>query len=70
MVSMKGTDGQLHTLECEADSLFAAADRAMTEWNRLWWFSSDAIVEVKSGADHWRVSQERVKESRKGWPNR
>jgi hypothetical protein len=67
---MKGKDGQLLTLECEADSLFRAAEKAIYDWHRLWWFSSDAVLEIKSGGDQWRVSQQRVKESRKGWPNR
>ena len=59
---------QLHTLECDAESLFAAADRAVSEWNRLWWYSSDAVLEVRSGDEQWRVNQARVRERRKGSP--
>jgi hypothetical protein len=60
---MKGKDGQLHTLECEADSLFNAADHAIDQWNRLWWFTSDAVLEIKAGGEQWRVSQARVREN-------
>ena len=59
---MKG--GQLHTLECDADSLFSAADRAISDWNRFWWFAPDAVLEIKSGSDTWKVNQARVREAR------
>jgi hypothetical protein len=61
---MKGKDGQLHSLECEAESLFSAADQAITEWNRRWWFTSDAVLEIRAGDEKWRVNQERVRERR------
>jgi len=65
---MKGKDGQLHTLECDADSLFAAAEKGVTEWNRFWWFSSDAVLEIRSGGDFWKVDQARVREGRPARP--
>jgi hypothetical protein len=65
---MKGEDGQLHTLEYDAASLFDAADKAIYDWHRLWWFTSDADLEIKSGGEQWRVSQERLRESRPNWP--
>ena len=65
---MVGKDGQTHTVECEATSLFSAAEKAMAEWTRLWWFTSDALLEIKSGGDQWRVSQARVMDRRSNWP--
>jgi hypothetical protein len=57
---MTGTDGQLHSIEVEAESLFSAAHRGMREWWRFWWFSSDELIDVKAGQDNWRVRQERL----------
>ena len=65
---MKGKDGQLHTLECEAESLFAAAEKGVAEWNRFWWYSSDAVLEIRSVDEKWRVDQETVRKWRKAKP--
>jgi hypothetical protein len=63
-VSMKGKDGQLHTVDCEAESLFRAANFGMQKFAKLCWFSSEAVIELTSGTDTWLVSQNRVREVR------
>ena len=45
---MRGKDGP-HSLETKADSLFAAAERAVVDWGRLWWFLPDEAIEVRAG---------------------
>jgi hypothetical protein len=61
---MAGKDGQLHTTDVEADSLFHAADQAVYAWSRLWWYRPDAVIEVQSGGDSWCVTQARLREWR------
>jgi hypothetical protein len=34
-----GKDGETHTREVDATSLFEAADTVIRDWNRLWWCS-------------------------------
>jgi hypothetical protein len=57
---MKGQDDQLHSLEIDADGLFAAAFAGIQEWQRLWWFSTEAIIEVRTGQQCWMVKARRV----------
>ena len=37
VVSIFGQDGQRHSLETKADSLFAAAYAGLEQWAKLWW---------------------------------
>jgi hypothetical protein len=39
-----GKDGQAHTKEVDATSLFDAADEVIRDWNRLWWWSSSSPI--------------------------
>jgi hypothetical protein len=64
-VSIRGKDGELHSKTVDATSLFDAADEIIRDWNRLWWWSSSSLIEIESGDDHWRVSQDRVRKWRK-----
>jgi hypothetical protein len=65
IVSIRGKDGETHTKEVDATSLFDAADTVMHDWNRLWWWSSSSPIHVESGPDRWQVNQAKVREWRK-----
>jgi hypothetical protein len=52
---MTSPDGQLHSVETEASSLFEAAYEGVLQWTRLWWFSGDCVIEVRAGQQRWRV---------------
>jgi hypothetical protein len=60
VVSMTGKDNHIHSIEVEAESLFAAAHEGIHEWSRLWWYSGDVLIDVKAGADYWHVTARRV----------
>jgi hypothetical protein len=38
-------DGQTHTVEVTASSLFDAAAQAMRSWSMLWWYASDLVID-------------------------
>jgi len=57
---MKGQDGQQHSLETKADSLFGAAYAGVEQWAKLWWYSPNAVIEVRDGERSWRVRAQRV----------
>ena len=63
-VSMVGQDGRTHEAAVEASSLFDAADRALQQWERLWWYRPNGFVEVRMGGQCWKVSMERVRQWR------
>jgi hypothetical protein len=63
-VSMVGQDGQTYEATVEAASLFDAADRAIQQWARLWWYRPNATVEVRMDDKCWKVSTERVRQWR------
>jgi hypothetical protein len=52
-----GKDGETHSTEVDATSLFDAADTVIRDWNRLWWWSTSSAIQIESGDDRWRVSQ-------------
>jgi hypothetical protein len=64
-VSIFGKDGETHTTELDATSLFEAADTLIRDFSRLWWWSSTATIEIQSGLDRWQVDQAKVRELRK-----
>ena len=49
IVSIVDPEGQTQTIEVEASSMFDAADRALQQWCRLWWYRPGAVVEVRMG---------------------
>jgi len=53
-VSVIGKDGEDHALETEASSLMHAAYAGVEAWAKFWWWPSDGVLEVRSGADVWR----------------
>jgi hypothetical protein len=53
---MVGKDGQWHSIETDADSLFAAAYAGIRAWAPLWWYDSEALIEVRSAGGAWKVS--------------
>ena len=57
---MVGKDGQLDSIETDADSLFAAANKGIREWALPWWYESDAVIKVRRADGAWKVSAERV----------
>jgi hypothetical protein len=57
---MRGKDDQLHATETDAAILFEAAYAAIREWGKLWWYSSDGVIEVRAGPQRWRVRASRV----------
>jgi hypothetical protein len=58
---MVGQDGRTYETVVEASSLFDAAERALRQWARLWWYRPNAVVEVRMGDKCWKVSVERGK---------
>jgi hypothetical protein len=58
---MVGKDGRTYETAVEASSVFDAANRALRQWPRLWWYRHDAVVEVRMGGQRWKVSVERGK---------
>ena len=60
-VSVHGTDKQLHTLNFDAASLYAAADQAIKSFCKYWWFDFELPLEVIAGDQSWRVDQEKVR---------
>jgi hypothetical protein len=61
-VSTTSQDGQVHSIETDAASLFEAAHDAVHQWAPLWWFSGDCVIEVRAGDQRWRVRARRVSE--------
>jgi hypothetical protein len=60
-VSMTGTDGQRHSNETDALSLFDAAFNAQQQWAKFSWFDPQAVIEIRAGKDVWRVRQDRIR---------
>jgi len=60
-VSTTGTDGQRHSIETDALSLFDAAFNARQQWARLSWFDLQAVFEICAENDRWRVRQDRIR---------
>jgi hypothetical protein len=64
IVSMRGKDGQVHTFETDADSLFQAATAGIECWAQFWWFDPDTEIEVKVSGISYYVSQDQLEEYR------
>ncbi len=58
---MIAKDGEVHTSEVDATSLFEAADTFIRDHSRLWWWSTSAIIEIESGQDRWHVNQDTIR---------
>jgi phage terminase large subunit-like protein len=54
-VFMAGQDGRTHTIAVDATSVFDAAAQATRGWALFWWYRPDAVIEVRSGEEVWRV---------------
>jgi hypothetical protein len=63
-VEITGKDGKKHFMTTDAASTFAAVERAIEAWSRLWWWSPDAIATVKRNEESWNIPVRRVIESR------
>ncbi|HKE26139.1 MAG TPA: hypothetical protein VKB88_27470 [Bryobacteraceae bacterium] len=61
-VSVRGKDGWIHSLDTNAESLPEAAYAGIREWNSLWWYDPDAVIEVRAGVECWRASGRRTSE--------
>jgi hypothetical protein len=55
-----GKDGEDHALETKASRLMQAAYAGVEARAKFWWWPSDGVVEVRSGADVWRVKAPRA----------
>lgn len=64
-MSVLGKDGETHTKEVDATSLFDAADMVIQDWNRLWWWASSSPIQIESGPDRRKVNQATVRKWRK-----
>ena len=60
IVSIRGKDNQEHSIETEAESLFGAAYAGVQVWSKLWWFSSDLVIQVRAGEKEWCVTARRA----------
>jgi len=54
-VSVTNPDGETHTLEVTAASLYDAAAQAMEAWARMSWWDPDRTLDVKCGDHRWRI---------------
>jgi hypothetical protein len=54
LVSMIGKDDRVHSIEVDAECRFAEAYAGIHEWCRLWWYSGEALIEVRSGQQCWQ----------------
>lgn len=66
LVSIAGRDGETHTVEVQVKSLFDAANQAVEQWARLWWYDGDSVVEINDGSRRWQVRLDRVRRWRFG----
>jgi hypothetical protein len=65
-VSIFGKDMIHHSFETDAESLFQAADHAIQDMCRFWWYNPEALLEVRARADRWKVSQSKVRDDLAG----
>jgi hypothetical protein len=56
LILIKGTDGWIHSFETDAGSPSEAAYAGVREWNHLWWYNHDAVIEVRTTDECWRIS--------------
>jgi hypothetical protein len=61
VVSIAGKEGERHTVETDAISLFDAAYKAQQQWALLSWFAPTPVIEVRAGNHRWFVRQERIR---------
>lgn len=54
-VILTGQDNERHEYSIEAASLFDAAEQAIREAWRLWWYDPARLIEVRAGTDKWWV---------------
>ncbi len=66
---MEGKDGERHTIELEAASLFEAGYRAVQRWALFWWFDPQALLTIRAGNEGWNVKQSSIREWRKALQN-
>jgi hypothetical protein len=59
-VEITGNDGKKHFLTTDAASAFAAVERAIEAWSRLWWWSPEAVATVRRNEESWNISVSRV----------
>jgi hypothetical protein len=63
-VSVKSpADGQTHTLELTALTVFNAAAQAIEAWSQLSWWEPDLTLDVKCGDRQWNVGVGQVRAS-------
>jgi len=60
----RNPDDRLHSVDSRRrrPDLFDAAAQARQRWAMLWWYRSDAVIEVRAGDRIWKVRGERVRE--------
>jgi hypothetical protein len=52
---------EAHLVAVKASSLFDAAEQAIQQWSRLWWWSNrNPLVKVQIGERSWSVQAEQV----------
>ena len=61
-MSVMGKDGEQQALQTEASSLMHAAYAGVEAeaWSDFCWWPSDGVLEVRSGAEAWRVKVSRA----------
>ena len=59
-VSVIGKDGEEHALPTEPSSLIYAAYFGVEAWAKFRLWPSDGVLEVRSGAEVWRVKASRA----------
>ncbi len=67
---MRGKDGETHTVELEAVSLFDAAYEATQRWAMFWWADPKALLTIKAGDEEWNVRQSSIRAWREALQSR
>jgi hypothetical protein len=65
-VSAVGKDGQIHTEQALASSVFHAASLVLQRISLLWWYEPTSPLRVEQDGRQWTVTQKRVKQWQSG----
>lgn len=63
-VILTGQDNSKHEFSINAASLFDAAEQAIRQVWKLWWYDPQRLIEVRAGTERWWVDPETVRKKR------
>jgi hypothetical protein len=59
-VEITGKDGKKHILTTDAASAYAAVQKAINAWSRLWWWDSGMVAIVRRDDESWNIPVRKV----------